>query len=86
MTRIIETKRSRMRNRRSEVATVQRGCGGGGVGVGDGRSVRRLGVKVKGQGLCHWDTPKGQGVEMILSLLTGVRVVKSPQLCEIDKR
>lgn len=49
---------------------------GGGVGVGDKRSVRGLGVKVKGQGSCHRDTSKGEGVKMTLSLLTGVRVVK----------
>lgn len=38
--------------------------------MGDERSVRGLGVKVKGQGSCHWDTPKGQGVKITLSVLT----------------
>lgn len=45
-----------------------------GVG-GDEGSVRGLRVKVEGQGLCHWDTPKGQEVRMTLSLLTRVKVV-----------
>lgn len=44
--------------------------------MGEERSFRGLGVKVRGQRSCHQDTPKGQEVKMTLSLLTRVKVVK----------
>lgn len=44
----------RAKRRRTNLAVVQRSSRGVGVGLGDGRSVRGLGVKVKGQGSCQW--------------------------------
>lgn len=52
MTRTMEGLRKA--KRRSKVAVLHRSSRGVGGNLGDGRSVRGLAVKVKGQGSCQW--------------------------------